>query len=965
MGIDVGLSEVDRIEIVFEEVNNEDITVELVDNPVTIELETPPEIQVAVNEIYSDVNVILDHDNLINRNLNKQHTAETIQESTSKRFTSDTEIGSKANQIDLTNHINDLNNPHETGINNLEGFPITPTLTKFLRDDKTFAEIALKHSQLISPNEDVNVQHLTDSEKAELHTHSNKSVLDTITSVLVSGWNAAATWVSTYGANVLTHIADNSIHVTSTLLSTINNKVDKVEGKGLSTNDFITDYKDNGAVGTGVANPSPVSGKDLSTINKLTNAVDNVISDKLSKQLGVNLLDVNAQGVDNGKYLNNIGGILINNAYYISDYIPVVPNKIYTHSNLQLGGAYACIYDDNKIFISSFQSTTITIPSNGHYIRLSAIIAKKNIQQFESGSVTTSYKEYTEYLPLQKVEDKVNGVLSDVDIKLVGKLDRIIGKNLLNPYDADIMVGKFLQGGGYIGTNAMYSISGYINITSIAAVTINFNKNGGFCAFYDANKAYISSIGTGRTFTVPIGAVYFRVSGGSTTQISWQVESGTTSTDFEPYTEYYPLGQVQRQVYDVLVDVVLPSKMYFVKNKQSCIYFENVLRKNLNDNISLYISKGTNYNRLCALKFTESALNQTMSATPIQALKKHSVKAIAYDVVNPTDNNGKTVNVLHVGDSFTDIGTWVKETKLLLNSQGVTYNMIGTCGDSTFRAEGLSGGTLLNTFMDTSMGVGRMVQVMGVTTLPSTTYPGRVYRDANGKDWTIRSGKIDGSGNGYVVVTKYRATETDFINFPISGTLTKQSTGEGDAVINYTNPMSCYYNPFINPITGQLDMNNYLATWGLPTPNVVIIQFTWNDIAAWATDRSISEVVANFKIAVDHIHASLPNSKVVLSIEPFGSVNGNLDFNGKKYSVLKFAELMITQFESNVNYSSWVKIAPSYAFVDLTYGYSSSTVKPCERYELTEQSGGDGTHPSEIGMKQIADCVSQVVSCII
>ena len=67
MGIDGGLSEVDRIEVVFEEVNNEDITVELVDNPVTIELETPPEIQVAVNEIYSDANVILDHDKLINR----------------------------------------------------------------------------------------------------------------------------------------------------------------------------------------------------------------------------------------------------------------------------------------------------------------------------------------------------------------------------------------------------------------------------------------------------------------------------------------------------------------------------------------------------------------------------------------------------------------------------------------------------------------------------------------------------------------------------------------------------------------------------------------------------------------------------------------------------------------------------------------------------------------------------------
>ena len=65
----------------------------------------------------------------------------------------------------------------------------------------------------IEPKRGINDFYLTNAEKSELHTHTNKSVLDTITSVLVSGWNAAATWVSTYGANVLTHISDGSLHV--------------------------------------------------------------------------------------------------------------------------------------------------------------------------------------------------------------------------------------------------------------------------------------------------------------------------------------------------------------------------------------------------------------------------------------------------------------------------------------------------------------------------------------------------------------------------------------------------------------------------------------------------------------------------------------------------------------------------------------------------------------------------------
>ena len=147
MGLDVGLTESDKIEVVFEEVNNEDVTVELADNPVIVELDTTPEIQVAVNEVYSDVNVILDHNKLINRDLGKQHNASAIQETTAKRFTSDSEI---------------------------------------------------------------------------------------------------------------------------------NSKVTKESGKGLSTNDFTNDYKNNGGVGTGVVNPSPISGRDLSTLNKLANEVDNL-----------------------------------------------------------------------------------------------------------------------------------------------------------------------------------------------------------------------------------------------------------------------------------------------------------------------------------------------------------------------------------------------------------------------------------------------------------------------------------------------------------------------------------------------------------------------------------------------------------------------------------------------------------------------------------------------------------------
>ena len=64
------------------------------------------------------------------------------------------------------------------------------------------------------------------------HTHSNKSLIDTLTQVLINNWNSA-----------FTHISDAIKHITAderTLWNTVSNKVDKVSGKGLSTEDYTT-----------------------------------------------------------------------------------------------------------------------------------------------------------------------------------------------------------------------------------------------------------------------------------------------------------------------------------------------------------------------------------------------------------------------------------------------------------------------------------------------------------------------------------------------------------------------------------------------------------------------------------------------------------------------------------------------------------------------------------------------------
>lgn len=75
-----------------------------------------------------------------------------------------------------------------------------------------------------------------DDANSKKHTHSNKSVLDEITSALISSWN-----------NAVTHISDHIKHITSderTLWNTVSDKVDKINGKGLSANDYTDDEKE-------------------------------------------------------------------------------------------------------------------------------------------------------------------------------------------------------------------------------------------------------------------------------------------------------------------------------------------------------------------------------------------------------------------------------------------------------------------------------------------------------------------------------------------------------------------------------------------------------------------------------------------------------------------------------------------------------------------------------------------------
>lgn len=687
--------------------------------------------------------------------------------------------------------------------------------------------------------------------------------------------------------------------------------------------------------------------------------------------------------------ISSIGYIRKGDQLLVKQYPYVHTQPIFCNSNctivtegLDYNNPYVdaiTFYDENNNYIGSAESeNNITIPENTAYCIVSYLLTNTAFKKFYIyTSAHSNRRPFTlyldNYLQISNLINEMNNnpkLLETISRKYIPIMN---GKNLFNKDAGDIVKDHFLNDDGTPVTDQIYGyeISHYILVEAGEYYITNANYGGAYGCAYDKNFKCIA-VTKEHIYRMPENSVYFRISYTSNIRNIIYFEKGQTHDKYEPFYYWYELEKSVQELEDEVYGgdsnkpktVILPTDLYVIKDYALPIYYENILFKSFHDAGDLYFSSGQRFSRLQKMLLSTSGTDD-FSISLIENLKVKQTFNKKIHVTDKSKLSGKTINLLFVGDSFTDIGSYIAEVETLLENAGATVNLIGTCGNSVFKAEGLSGGTLSNTFLTSSAGVSRIVEVSGVTQAPNTGYPGRTYKDSNNNEWIIRGSKIMGNGSGKMVVTKYGAVESDFTSFPTSGVLTKVSEGgEGDEIISYSNPIKGYYNPFINPETHVLDISYYLSYWGFPNPDVVIFQFTWNDFGTWAADSVLNKVVNNFKSAVDHVHSNLPNAKIILSIEPYGPPaqdNNNRDWNGKKYAVLLFAEKMIEMFESE-EYKSFVTIAPSYACVDLINAYSSSEVVPSDRYpDIKEISGGDGVHPGT-GMLQISDCLYPIIA---
>ena len=278
----------------------------------------------------------------------------------------------------------------------------------------------------------------------------------------------------------------------------------------------------------------------------LSSIITPLIASKADLVVGKNIF--NKATTTDGYYLSNTNVITALSGYCYSDYIAVVPGTTYKPS---VSLRFTTFYDANKSYVSGGSNvnvyTSFVIPSEVYFIRFTLEgLALKNTCQFELGNTSTTYSSYKLAVPSTELElseyAKTTDLSSIITPLIASKADLVVGKNLFNYLDSDVKRGFYLNFNGLLNSNSLYSVTGFIPVTSGQILICNLNLGGGGQnCFYDINKNFIAGTNTNTAImTAPVGSAYVRYSLNlsATADIiaaNIQVELGTISTTYEAY----------------------------------------------------------------------------------------------------------------------------------------------------------------------------------------------------------------------------------------------------------------------------------------------------------------------------------------------------------------------------------------------------------------------------------------------
>lgn len=699
---------------------------------------------------------------------------------------------------------------------------------------------------------------------------------------------------------------------------------------------------------------------------------------------------IGANKIIHGLYINGEGnykGYRDGDPYgmRLLDYIPIEPNTKYTIGVIGIrtidltGGSNYVFFDSNYniVEVGKFNKSNktganyweFTTPENSAFLRIS--ITKERLKGLFL--YKGSWNEILDVKPFfvspetlgtfccsQNFENITDGKnLYDNSIQNIERRRYISPTNggIRNQPAYDIFVSTLMR----ISYNKKY-------LTISCNVTSSFNSSTGWRFLNESLEVIdFGEMPNDNNFSleIPIGAKYFQFSTSRNVK-NIQVEYGKAVTDYE---QYFGLAFNDKKLISTDVDA-LPNKLFFTKNRALPIYFRNFVKDFIlfNPSIQMYGNGITSLKNEAAI--CHPSQNTNINVYDYKSLENKLLKTVESECIDETLNASKSVNIMCLGDSYTEISNWCKALKENLEEDGVNLKMIGAMhsirsginlGVST---ENQTGGTLKGNFMSKVSGKCFVVNVSGVVekNMP-INYGNYVSYNSNGFAWTVWGYDLDGSGNGKMRLYCSNSSAT----LPESGTLTKTS-GTGDSSINYSGIIEVNKNPFWNLSTEAFDANgvkSYFTTWNFENPDIVILQFMWNDLSNWAQKSSIDSLIENIKRFIRTFREAISNNLYfIFSIEPSAPINTgqNYDANGRKYTVIEFAKALYSEFELD----EYTYICPSFIGVDPENGFGKNEVVVSSRFpDYKIGVSTDSVHCVEGGMFQIGDFITPFVHKII
>jgi len=160
--------------------------------------------------------------------------------------------------------------------------------------------------------------------------------------------------------------------------------------------------------------PKSVLSSDVQSALSVANYID----------IGVNLF--NQATVTKGYLVGSTGSLLASSLWYVSDFIPVLPNTVYSRK-LSSSVNY---YDSSYNWLSNqAPATTMTTPYNTVYARINGLLADLASEQFQVGASTTYVPYGVQFKTIKPSSIPINALTTDIQKSVIG-----IGNKLLDYY---------------------------------------------------------------------------------------------------------------------------------------------------------------------------------------------------------------------------------------------------------------------------------------------------------------------------------------------------------------------------------------------------------------------------------------------------------------------------------------------------------------------------------------------------